>query len=61
MSLTLTKDPMSQNQTKYINVMHHHICGLIEDRKLAIDWIESFAMLADVLIKVLSIAFFKKH
>lgn len=36
-SLTLTKDLKSQNQTKYIDIIHHHICKLVEDRKLAIN------------------------
>lgn len=36
MSLTLMNDPKSQNCTKHIDVMHHHIQGLIEDGKLEI-------------------------
>ena len=60
-SLTLTRDPKSQNQTKHINVMHLHMRGLVEDGKMAIDWIESSAMLADGLIKALFAAPFKKH
>ena len=35
-NLILTKDPESQNQTKYIDVMHHYVRGLVEDGKLAI-------------------------
>lgn len=29
-SLTLTKNPESQNRTKHIDVMHHHVRGLVE-------------------------------
>ena len=41
--------------------MHHHVCGLAEDREMAINWIENSAMLADGLTKVLPTALFKKH
>lgn len=60
-SLTLTRDPKSQNQTKYIDVMHYYVRGLIKDGKLFIDWIESSTMLADGLIKALSIVLFKRY
>ena len=36
-SLTLTKDPKSQNQIKYIDVIYHHLRGLVEDRELTIE------------------------
>lgn len=60
-SLTLTKDPESQNWTKHINVMHHHVQGLVEDGELTIDWIASSAMLADGLTKALPVAAFRRH
>lgn len=60
-SLTLTKDRENQNWTKHIDVMHHYIQRLVEDRELAIDEIASSAMLADALTKVLPIAAFRKH
>ena len=60
-SFTLMREPKSQNQTKHTNVIHHHVRGLVEDREMAINWIESSAMLADGLTKALSAAPFKKH
>ena len=60
-SLTLTKNPKSQNRTKHIDVMHYHVRGLVEDGELAIDWIKSSAILADGLTKALLAAPFKKH
>lgn len=59
-SLTLIRDPKSRNWTKYIDVIHQYIFGLVEDRKLPINWIESFAILADSLIKAFSTALVKK-
>lgn len=35
-SLTLTKDPESQNRTKHIDMMHHVVRGLVEEGKLGI-------------------------
>ena len=60
-SLTLTRDPESQNRTKHIDVIHHHVRGLVEDGELAIEWIESSAVLADGLTKALPAGPFKKH
>ena len=60
-NLTLTKYPKSQNRTKHIDVMHHHVHELEEDGELAIDWIEISAMLADGLTKALPAASFKRH
>ena len=35
-SLTLTRDPKSQNHTQHIDVLHHHIRELMENGELAI-------------------------
>lgn len=60
-SLTLTKDPESQNRTKHIDLMHHHVRGLVEDGELGIEWIPSTSMLADGLTKALPASTFKNH
>ena len=60
-SLTLTKDPESQNRTKHIDVMHHYVRELVENGELAIEWISSSNMLADGLTKALPIGPFKRH
>ena len=35
-SFILSKDSESQNRTQYIDIIHHHILGLVEDGKLGI-------------------------
>lgn len=60
-SLTLTKDPESQNRIKHIDVMHHHVRSLVEGGELAVEWIPSPMMLADGLTKTLPASSFKKH
>ena len=60
-SHTLTRDLESQNCTKHIDVIHHHVRELVENRELAIEWIFSSNMLADNLTKALPIGPFKKY
>lgn len=60
-SFTLTKDPKSQNCTKHINIMHHHVQGLVEEGELKIKWIPSLSILADGFMKALLVESFKKH
>ena len=60
-SLTLTRDPESQNRTKHINVMHHHVRELVKNGELAIEWISSLNMLADGFAKALLAGPFKRH
>ena len=36
-SFTLIKDPESQNHTKHIDVIYHHIRELVENEKLVIE------------------------
>ena len=60
-SLTLRKDLKSQNQTKHINVIYHHIRELMEDGELRIKYIPSALILADGLTKALPAITFKSH
>lgn len=60
-SLTLTRDPKSQNCIEHIDVMHHHVQELVENRELAIKWISSSNMLADGFTKTLPTGPFKRH
>ena len=60
-SLTLTRDPESQNRTKHIDVIHNHVRGLVEDREISIEWILNTDILADGLTKALPAGPFKRH
>ena len=59
MPLTLTKDLKNQNCTKDINVVHYYVRELVENRKLAIEWISSLNMLANDFTKALPARPFK--
>ena len=37
MSLTLMRDPESQNRMKHIDIMYHYVRGLVEDGEILIE------------------------
>ena len=60
-SFNLTKNPESQHQTKHINVQHHYVRELVNNKELEIEWVLSVMMLANGIIKALTVDLFKKH
>lgn len=60
-NLILIKDSKSQNQIKHINIIHHYICKLVKDKKLAINWIKRYTIFADSLTKTFFTTSFKKY
>lgn len=52
-SLTMIKNPESQNCITHINILNYYIQRLVEDRKLRIEWIVSSLTLANSLTKTL--------
>ena len=61
MSIALTKNAESQHRTKHINVQHHYIWELVNERALTVQQIPGSEMLADGMIKALPIETFRKH
>lgn len=61
MSIALTKKAKSQHQINLIHVHHHYIRKLISERELTIDWVSSFQMLANGMMKTLPTKMFRKH
>lgn len=60
-SLNLTKNPESQHRTKHIDVQHHYVRELVNNKELDVEWIPSAMMLADEMTKALTVDLFKKH
>lgn len=60
-SLNLTKNPESQHRTKHIDVQHHYVRELANDKELEIEWVPSAMMLADGMTKALTVDLFRKH
>lgn len=61
MSIVLTKNAESQHCTKDIDVDHHYIKKLIEEKELNIKWLDSSKMLANDMTKTLPTETFQKH
>ena len=61
MNSILTRDPESQNCIKHINVIYHHVYGLVEDGEISIKWISSTNILTFSFIKALHTGPFKRH
>lgn len=61
MSITLIRNVKSQHQTKHIDVQHHYIGELINEKELTAKWISSFEMLANGMTKELSAKTFRKY
>lgn len=60
-SLNFTKNPESQYQIKHINIYHYYIWKLVNNKEPDVEWISSAIMLANKMIKNLTIDLFKKH
>ena len=61
MSITLTKNAESQHRTKHIDVQHHYIRELVNEKKLTVACVSSFEMLADGMTKALPTETFRRH
>ena len=60
-SIALTKNAESQHLTKHIDVLHHYIRELVNEKKLTIVWIPGSKMLADGMTKSLPTEMFRKY
>lgn len=60
-SFTLIRDLESQNKTKHIDVIHHHIRRLVEKKEPWVEWILCTKIPVNGLTKALSTKLFKKH
>lgn len=60
-SFILTKNPKSQNHTKYINMMYYCVRELVDKGVLKIEWILNSLILANSLTKAFLTGLFKKH
>ncbi len=61
MSITLTKNTESQHRTKHVDVQHHYIRELIDEKELTVPWVSSSEMLADGMTKALPTETFRRH
>jgi len=53
-SIKLMHNAKQHSCTKHINIQHHYIQNMINDKKLIVEWIFTNEMLADKLTKILT-------
>lgn len=56
-----TREHRIDARAKHIDVQHHYIRELVEDRRISIEYIPTADQLADPLTKSLTVAVFEKH
>jgi hypothetical protein len=50
-AIALAKNPTNHARTKHIDVLHHALRGLIEDKKIEVEYLNTKKMIADLLTK----------
>jgi hypothetical protein len=50
-AIDLAKNPTNHARTKHIDVLHHALRGLIEDKKIKVKYLNTKKMIADLLTK----------
>ena len=57
-AIDISKNPVQHSTTKHIDLRHHFIRELVEDKILTLEFVPSEKQLADILTKALD---FQKH
>ncbi|CAL2260119.1 unnamed protein product [Prunus armeniaca] len=57
-AIDISKNPVQHSRTKHIDIQHHFIRDLVEDKILSLEFVPSEKQLADILTKALD---FQKH
>ncbi|CAL9026178.1 unnamed protein product [Prunus brigantina] len=57
-AIDISKNPVQHSRTKHIDIRHHFIRDLVEDKILSLEFVPSEKQLADILTKALD---FQKH
>jgi len=61
LSIKLVYNVKQHSHTKHIDIQHHYIYNMIDDKKLFVKWILINDMFADELMKTLTKNVFKSH
>ena len=58
-AINISKTPIQQNKTKHIEIRHHFIRDLVEDKKIKLEYIHTEKQLADIFTKALDASRFE--
>ena len=51
-AINISKNPVPHNKTNHIEIRHHFILDLVEDKKIKLEYIHTETQLADIFTKV---------
>ena len=60
-SIKLVQNLEQHSHTKHIDIQHHYIQNMVDDKELVVDWVPTREMLTDGLTKVLTKDTFRSH
>ena len=60
-SISLAQNAEQHSRTKHIDIQHHYLRAMVEDRELVVEWVPTKDMLADGLTKALTKDQFRCH
>ena len=52
-AINISKNPVQHSKTKHIEIRHHFIRDLVEDKKIKLEYIHTEKQLADIFTKAL--------
>ena len=58
-AINISKNPVQHSKTKHIEIRHHFIRNLVEDKKIKIEYIHTEKQLVDIYTKALDTSRFE--
>ena len=58
-AINISKNPVQHSKTKHIEIRHHFIRDLVEDKKIKLEYIHTEKQLADIFAKALDASRFE--
>ncbi|KAL6348240.1 hypothetical protein AAG906_005532 [Vitis piasezkii] len=57
--INISKNPVLHSRTKHIDIRHHFICDLVEDKVVSLEYVPIESQIADILTKPLDVSRFE--
>ena len=57
--INISKNPVLHSITKHIDIRHHFICDLVEDKVVSLEYVPTEGQIADILTKPLDVSRFE--
>ena len=60
-SIKMAKNDMSSTRTKHIDIKYHLVRDMVHEKRIALEYVPTTEMVADVLTKPLDRVLFERH